>query len=187
MKQLRQNGFSMIEVVIITAIIGVSAAIAIPNYQQWVAKEALRDGIMDVKGALQIARVNAMARGVPVVMGFGPNRYAVFADSGQLIGAGPAVTAGTARNGFWNCEPFISAQGQPVVFGNPCVPTEDELARAVQTFKAGVTPVGNPPAIAFLSSGRRSVPNGTNNTIITLQDSFGNQRFVTVTPLGDIQ
>ena len=213
MKQLRQNGFSMIEVVIITAIIGVSAAIAIPNYQHWVAKENLRNGIMNLKGALQIARVNAMARGVPVVMVFDIKKgaiikgatieddikeddiyqYRVFVDSGEKIGTGTAIKAGTARNAVWDCEPVISAQGQPVVFGTPCKPTEAELARAVQTFKAGVTltltPVTDPPAtaIAFLSSGRRSVPNGGNNTTITLQNGFGDQRNVTTTPLGDIQ
>jgi len=187
---MREKGFSLIETMVAVAIVGIAMSMAIPNYQVWVAKEDLKDGIVDLKGALQIARVTAMATGLPVAVVFNPlgnnaRQYGVFIDSGQA-GVGGAINIANARNQVWNCEIPISAQGQQVQYVNPCIPTAVELNIGSPQFKSGVTFVGNPIPIEFLSSGKRSVPAGNAPVAITLQNNHALTRTVTVSWIGDV-
>jgi prepilin-type N-terminal cleavage/methylation domain-containing protein len=170
MRRISQNGFTLIESVVVVSIIGITVALAMPNYQQWIAKDDLKAGIVDFKGALQIARVTALATGAPVgVVNTASNKYSVFVDDGiDRIVLGVSNPA-FARNGVLNNEVIIKMQGQ------------DET-----TFNTGVTFVLTPVAIEFLSSGRRSLPTGVGNLVITLQNGFGLTRTVTVSALGDI-
>ena len=167
MRRISQNGFTLIESMVVVSIIGITFALAMPNYQQWIAKDDLKAGIVDFKGALQIARVTALATGAPVgVVNTAGNKYSVFVDDGIVLGVpNPAF----ARNGVWDNEVIIPMQGQ-----------------AVTTFNTGVTFVLIPVAIEFLSSGKRSLPTGVGNLVITLQNGFGLTRTVTVSALGDI-
>jgi len=174
-----KRGMSLIEVVVVVAIIAVGAGMAIPNYLQWSSNEDLKAGVSDLKGALQIARVSAMASGVPVAVSFNkPNadQYGIFIDNG--------VGGGVARDGIWTAdEVTISPDGQQL-------PTA-QAANAVQKFKGGIVfapaPLQPTPAIEFLSSGRRSLPNDQLDTVITLQNDFGLQKQITVSPIGDIR
>ena len=168
-----EKGMSLIEVAIVVAIMAVSAAIAVPNYRQWAANSNLRDGFVNLKGALQIARVTAMSGGNPVAIRLNApeaNLYVMFVDAN--------------RNGVWDAgEQILSENGLPMPPPNGA-PTP--ATPGVQCFRTGVE-FANPPAvIAFLSSGRRSLPNGQVNQIITLQNGFNLQRTVTVSAIGDI-
>jgi len=170
---MNEKGMSLIEVAVVVAIMAVSAAIAVPNYRQWAANSDLRDGLANLKGALQIARVTAMGSANPVAIRLNApeaNHYVMFVD--------------TNRNGVWDeGEQILSGQGVPMPAPNGPPTT---TTPGVQSFRTGVVFVAPPAVIAFLSSGRRSLPNGQVNQIITLQNGFNLQRTVTVSAIGDI-
>jgi len=58
----RESGFTLIEVMIVCAIIGIASALAIPNYVEWKAQHDLREAVSEFAGNLNLARVVAMNR-----------------------------------------------------------------------------------------------------------------------------
>ena len=108
----KQQGFTLIELMIVVAIIAILAAIALPAYQNYVAKSQSTAGLADIRGG-----VTAYEEGI---------------QSGTKTGAiGPTtdigLTASTPRcaiavSGNWNAE-----SGQAIVCtlkGNPNVATK---------------------------------------------------------------
>ena len=51
MKTKAQNGFSLIELMIVLAIIGVLAAIAIPNYNDYITRSKITEGVAGLSDA----------------------------------------------------------------------------------------------------------------------------------------
>ncbi len=90
---MNQKGFTVIEMTVIGAIIGILTAIAIPNFQVWVASQRLRDSVAQLEGDLQVARITAINRNAPVTVLFdqATRSYTIFIDDGTGVG-------GVARN-----------------------------------------------------------------------------------------
>jgi len=57
-----ESGFTLIEVMIVCAIIGIASALAIPNYVDWKAQHDLREAVSEFAGNLNLARIVAMNR-----------------------------------------------------------------------------------------------------------------------------
>ncbi len=64
----RQRGFTLIEVMIAVAIVGILAMVAVPNYLQWNARYQLKQATTELAGSLSLARMAAMNRNLAVTV-----------------------------------------------------------------------------------------------------------------------
>ena len=78
----KNSGFTLMEMMIVIAIIGITAAIAIPNVISYLPKHRLNGGARDVYSAMQYARLKAVKERTPVSINFNPgaNSFTVFDD-----------------------------------------------------------------------------------------------------------
>lgn len=67
-RKSREAGFTLMEVMIVVAIIGIASALAIPNYLVWHSRSELRQGITEVQNQLLLARMAALSRNAPVTV-----------------------------------------------------------------------------------------------------------------------
>lgn len=98
-----QKGFSLIELMIVVAIIGILAAIAVPNYQKFTRKAKQAEGKALLSGYYTAAKATMAEMGVHVgnyeVVGFKPEGELLYritvADTGVAL---PATFAGVQTN-----------------------------------------------------------------------------------------
>ena len=57
-----EGGFTLVEMMIVGAIIGVTSALAVPSYINWNAKYQLRQAATEIQNQLSLARISAMSR-----------------------------------------------------------------------------------------------------------------------------
>jgi type II secretion system protein H len=58
----REGGFTLIELMIVVAIIGLTSALAVPSYIDWHARYQLRQAATEIQNQLSMARISAMSR-----------------------------------------------------------------------------------------------------------------------------
>ncbi len=94
-RKTEQNGFTLIEVVIVFVILGVIAAIAIPSFFSFLPNMRLRSATRDVYSTMIAAKTEAMRRGENVTILFDAvnNDYRMFLDANanNLFDAGETV------------------------------------------------------------------------------------------------
>ena len=96
-KVRRAAGFTLVEVMTVSAVISVLTMVALPAYQQWNSRYQLRQATEEVAGNLKLARMAAMSRGTNVVV-----TLAVVGDRGTLSTGGvfPPVTLSDGVTGL---------------------------------------------------------------------------------------
>ena len=62
------KGYSLLEMMVVMAIIGVLVAVAIPNFITWNQKQKLKSNVANLAGTLAFARMTAINQNTPVVV-----------------------------------------------------------------------------------------------------------------------
>lgn len=68
MNRLKNTGFTLLEVMIVVAIIGILAAIAVPSFQDMIERNRLKQVAEALKSDLQFARTEAIKRSMDIVV-----------------------------------------------------------------------------------------------------------------------
>ncbi|MDO9364800.1 MAG: GspH/FimT family pseudopilin [Methylotenera sp.] len=68
-----RHGFSLIELMIGIAIIGILAALGLPSYNAWIQNTRIRTAAESIQNGLQMARAEAVKRNTPVQFVLGDN------------------------------------------------------------------------------------------------------------------
>ena len=68
-----QSGVSMVEVLVVLAVVGILASIALPSYSKQFARSRLRATAEQIRSDVNLARSESLKRNVPIVMSFTVN------------------------------------------------------------------------------------------------------------------
>ena len=162
----RAGGFTLIEIMIAVAILGIGAAIAVPSYIQWIARSQIRQAASELQSNLVQARMVAKNRNTAMTATFmkaADGTYnATFGGGFAPIFFPSSVTGGSLI--------LVTALGPP--------PTT-----AITDF--AVSAPGTVGVITFNQQGLR-VAGGIGNQTVTLQSADGTIYSVVVAPSGKV-
>ncbi len=82
-KIMIKSGFTLIEVMVVVAIVGIMSAVAIPSIINWLPNYRLSSAAGDIVSCLQEAKMRAVKENTNVIVIFSSNEYEAFVDNGE--------------------------------------------------------------------------------------------------------
>jgi prepilin-type N-terminal cleavage/methylation domain-containing protein len=82
----KNNGFTLIEALVVIFLMAFISALAVPNMMNWLNKAKLNGAVNNLKGNLELAKLKAIQENGPVAVNFSGNGYEVFRDNGATVG-----------------------------------------------------------------------------------------------------
>ncbi len=109
----KDSGFTLLELMVVIAILAIMAGIAIPNMIPWPAKHRMSGAAREIYSAMQYARLRAVKEKANIVICFDPacsgatDTYTVYIDDAEAVG----LQDDNIQNGT---EPTIKSGQMPV-------------------------------------------------------------------------
>jgi prepilin-type N-terminal cleavage/methylation domain-containing protein len=81
-----RNGYTLIEVLVVVAIVSIISAIAYPAFGSWCQRASLRSEVSNLASSLRSAKIEALKTGAYVVIDADSTGYSVFVDNSPAPG-----------------------------------------------------------------------------------------------------
>jgi prepilin-type N-terminal cleavage/methylation domain-containing protein len=183
----RQDGFTLVELMVVVAIIGLLSAVAIPNFKKYQAKAKVSEAKLQLSAAYTaessfFSDFNIYA-GCLSYMGFDPNpefRNRYFAIGFKTGGVAIQGAGGAAPSGAYGAaiNSGLNEAGCPLAFAQVTAPANGAVSgTTVNVFPAGKG-IGN--AMANAASFLDAVPLNAADAVLLDQSSTANMRFTVV-------
>lgn len=121
-----KNGFTLLEIMIVIAIVAIISAVAVPGYLTWIPKNRLGSASRDVLSAMQKARLRAIKENTTVAVLFDPDAdgnlegdYVAFVDDGSGGGTAGNWVADGGEQTFVNGQMPEGVQMTASTFNSP--------------------------------------------------------------------
>jgi prepilin-type N-terminal cleavage/methylation domain-containing protein len=155
----RDSGFTLIELIVVVAIMGVMLAFAVPNLMHWRPNAQLRGAADDILMSMQRAKMHAIKNNVSVIFAFAPaatcpgGSYTFTDSAGNIVSQATladntclAASTFLAGEGFSSRGFPIGSLGGMVVVthqdlgdsGNPTYTISQTVAGAIQMIRVPV-------------------------------------------------
>lgn len=134
MSRNRSQGFTVLELLLVTVVIGVAAAVAVPSFVEWLPDYRLRRAARDLYSHMQLAKLEAVRRNANTAILFSPNAGCYY------------ICTGSGADGVWTTigdnvvekQVTLTDYGSGVAFGHGTATAGvDAQLREEQGFPSG--------------------------------------------------